>query len=283
VKYTWAVRLPLEKASSVAPLRLRAGIFVYEEQGELWLAGEELSEELELALRKLPAAQRLSVQQDGRLVPIGDRLAKGQIPDVDWQPLSVWITFAPQPAALAGELRRRAPLRLERSEHEEPPSVLVTSLEQWVNFATSAPLVRLRPLQFAACKLTPSRDIPGESRGGGLGMDAPDETASLTLPWGTDEGDQKVASRDNLLVVVRGMPLPPIAGRRYFEREGIAVPCGFRIEPAIDPPILHAILRTAPADLVIFAEDGTYQRVNAADFVAATRSAARATAQALGV
>jgi len=267
-------------------LRLRGGIFVCEEQGEFWLAGEELNEELELELRKLPGARRFAVQ-DGSLIPDGDLLTSGQIPDGDWQPLSAWVVPVVQPAALAGELQRRVPLRLQRSGHEEPASVLVTSLQEWLAYATTAPLVRLRPLHFAACDSNPSSGV-GSSVGCALAHAATeDHRASRrvlkhTLPETEDE-ERREKGLEQSRVIIRGTPLPPIAGRRYFERDGIALPCGFELQPAVDATVLQALLQTSAADLVIFDEDGSCQRVNAEDFVAASRSAVRATAEALGV
>lgn len=82
--------------------------------------------------------------------------------------------------------------------------------------------------------------------------------------------------------LVRGAPLPPRPGLRCSERDGIAVPCGFRWDPPVDPPVVCARLGLAPGDLALFATDGSYERIPAAAFVSARRSAVRATREALG-
>lgn len=78
--------------------------------------------------------------------------------------------------------------------------------------------------------------------------------------------------------LVRGVPSPSIAGARYVEAEGIAIPCGFRPSPPIDPSVLRMRLRISPTDLALFNEDGSWERIDANNFVAATRSSARASA-----
>jgi MoxR-vWA-beta-propeller ternary system domain bpX2/FtsH ternary system domain X7 len=236
VKGAWAVRIPPEKAVSAGSLRLRAGVLVCTSNDGLWLRGEHLTEELELELRKLPKAQRFSVGEAGALTPDGARIPRGSLPDAEWQPLSAWLTPAPQPPAFAGRTDRRVTLRLVRADHEEPATVLVTTLNEWCAYASNAPLVRLRRLRFATA------------------------------------ADGRTA--------VRGDPLPPVPESRYVERDGVAVPCGFRLSPDVDAPTVRKLLATEADDLALFHDDGSWERIAAADFVAAARGAARATVQA---
>jgi hypothetical protein len=229
----WAVRIPAEKALAAAALRLRPGVLVCASNDGLWLRGERLTEDLELELRKLPGAQRFSVGEAGALTPEGARIPRGRLPDGTWQPLSAWLVPAPQPPAFAGRTEVRVPLRLVRADHEEPATVLVTTLNEWSTYASNAPLVRLRRLRFATA------------------------------------ADGRTA--------VRGEPLPPVPGRRYVEREGVAVPSGFRLLPDVDPPTVRRLLTIQADDLALFHDDGSWERIAATEFVAATRAAARAT------
>lgn len=233
----WAVRLPRSQAQTAAALRLRAEVLVCPLDDVLWLRGPELSDDIDLALRKLPGAERFTLDADGTITPLGRRIPGGKIPAQPWQPLGSWIVPAPQPAALAGEVCRRASLRLVRATSEEPASLLVTSLGTWVDYATSAPLVRLRPLRFAVAQ---------DGR-----------------------------------VLVRGAPPPSIPGRRYVERGGIGIPCGFALWPAVDAESLRALFGTNASDLVLFDPQGGWERIDADAFVAATRASVRATAEAV--
>ena len=82
-------------------------------------------------------------------------------------------------------------------------------------------------------------------------------------------------------VVLWGTPLPPMPGRRYADREGVAVPCAFAWSPPLEPAVLRALLGLAAGDLALFQEDGSYEHVGADAFARAGRAAARASHAAL--
>lgn len=77
--------------------------------------------------------------------------------------------------------------------------------------------------------------------------------------------------------LVRGEPLPPLAGTPYAEDGGIAVPCGWTLLPAAGAAAWRERLALAEGDLALFHADGSFERVPATAFVRASRSAARAT------
>jgi hypothetical protein len=235
----WAVRLDLAQLESAAPLRLRRDVDACDADGWLWLRGDELTPELDLELRKLPAVARYAVSRDGELTEAGRRVPSGQrLPAAGWSPLAARLVLRPQPAALPGHAPPRVPLRLERTSAEHPANLLLTTIDTWAQYAEGAPAVRLRPLRFAAAS---------DGR-----------------------------------VLVAGSPLPPLAGRRCVERNGIAVPAGFTVSPVTDPGVLRALLGLAAGDVALFDPDGRYERVPGVTFTRATRGAARATQAARG-
>lgn len=79
-------------------------------------------------------------------------------------------------------------------------------------------------------------------------------------------------------VVVRGEPLPPVKGLTYAEEGGLAVPCGWALIPEAGTAAWRERLALAEGDVALFNTDGSFERVPAAAFVRASRSAARATA-----
>jgi hypothetical protein len=79
--------------------------------------------------------------------------------------------------------------------------------------------------------------------------------------------------------IVRGDPLPPLPGERWVEREGIAVPAGWRWSPPVEAAIVRAVFGLEPGDLALWQTDGTWRRIRAADFAPASRAAVRATAE----
>jgi hypothetical protein len=126
-----------------------------------------------------------------------------------------------------------AALRVVRdgSTGDRDATVLVTSLQTWVQYASTAPPTKLRPLRVVA-----------------------------------SGGDR---------VLVRGTPLPPLAGRRYVEREGVALPSGFGFSPATDAAAVRALLGSDPQSLLLFHEDGTCERFDAGEFAPASVAAGR--------
>jgi hypothetical protein len=79
-------------------------------------------------------------------------------------------------------------------------------------------------------------------------------------------------------VVVRGKPLPPLPGRQFVLHGNIAVQAGFTWEPAVSADVLSRRLGLSTDALAIFYQDGTFSRIEAEQFVPATRSAVRETA-----
>ncbi len=76
-------------------------------------------------------------------------------------------------------------------------------------------------------------------------------------------------------VIVRGTPLPPLAGARYYERDGIALACGWGWPHWLDNETARAALQIAADDLALISPTGTWETIPADQFVRATRSAIR--------
>jgi hypothetical protein len=87
------------------------------------------------------------------------------------------------------------------------------------------------------------------------------------------------AVADDGRVIVRGEPLPPLPGQRWVEREGIAVPAGWQWLPPVEGAIVRAVFRLEPGDFALWQTDGTWQRIRAVDFMPASHSAVRASAE----
>ncbi|HTL31394.1 MAG TPA: hypothetical protein VL282_19325 [Tepidisphaeraceae bacterium] len=226
------MELPESEANAVASLRLRDGILACRAGGRIWLRGEQLDDDLEQALHRLAPLGRYELKSNNALVPAGNLLPFGQLPDGPWIPLSELLQVPRTPAALPARAPAPVALRIVRSTSERPASLLQTSVQEWSRYARSAPLVRLWPLQFAASAQH---------------------------------------------VLIRGTPLPPLPGLRYYESQGVAVPCGFGWSPAADVATLRRVLGLDHDDLALFDERGNWQRISALQFVQARRSAVRLT------
>lgn len=94
------------------------------------------------------------------------------------------------------------------------------------------------------------------------------------------EGLQFSASSDGT-VLVRGHPLPPVSGQRFVVHGGVAVPVGFSWEPRVSPDVLTRRFSVSGNALVLWNENNAITRLHSEQFVPLSRSALRATQQAL--
>jgi len=83
------------------------------------------------------------------------------------------------------------------------------------------------------------------------------------------------AVSDGREAIVRGLPLPPLPGQSFVEREGVAVPAGWDWSPPVDAAVLREVLGLAAGDLALLHPDGSWERIPADAFVRAVRSAIR--------
>jgi hypothetical protein len=82
-------------------------------------------------------------------------------------------------------------------------------------------------------------------------------------------------------ILVRGNPLPPLPGRRFILHGRVAVPAGFSWQPAVAMEILERCFNVAGDAMILWHEDNTITRLHSEQFISATRSAVRATAEAM--
>jgi hypothetical protein len=80
-------------------------------------------------------------------------------------------------------------------------------------------------------------------------------------------------------VLVRGTPLPPLPGERFVESAGVAVPAGWTWAPAVEASVVRDVFGLGAGELALWSTDGSWERVRTEDFVKATRSAVRLSAQ----
>lgn len=83
-------------------------------------------------------------------------------------------------------------------------------------------------------------------------------------------------------VCVAGSPLPPLAGEWWSVEEGVATPAGWALPAGITPALVAEGLQRLKEELLLLHPDATVERLPAAAFVPACRSAARALSSNLG-
>lgn len=85
----------------------------------------------------------------------------------------------------------------------------------------------------------------------------------------------RYAASTSGLILVAGHPLPPLPGQHFAESDGIAVPVGYRWSPAVDPGVVRGSLGCGVGTIAVLHGDGTYWKIPAEQWVAATRSGVR--------
>ncbi|HLP07888.1 MAG TPA: hypothetical protein VK178_06960 [Opitutaceae bacterium] len=147
---SWALRLPRANASALIGLRLTAGIELGEDGASLWLRGQRADDTLRAALRALPAVARFDWLPDNRLRPAGAWLGAERMPELRWIPLREWL----RPVFPSSRPPADAPppvlLELVPTTRERPANARLLALDGWLDWARTAPLLRLERLRFAA-------------------------------------------------------------------------------------------------------------------------------------
>lgn len=73
-------------------------------------------------------------------------------------------------------------------------------------------------------------------------------------------------------VLVRGLPLPALPGRRYWQAEGLLISVGYRWFPAVAANVVRRILRLSPEEWALWsAESARWERIPAEAFVPVRR------------
>lgn len=229
----WAVKLPSEQAAALGRLRTRSGIDAAADADGVWLRIAEQDEQLAAELSGVTLAACFEVDDENRLLPLGGRVPVARLPQLAWRPLAEFIAVSLPIAALGGRLPDRVPIGLVRTERVQQPNVLVTTVDELVEYVASAPEVRLQGGRFAAC----------------------------------------AAGR----AVVQIDPLLPLPGERFVAQDGVAIPAGWAVAPAVPAAILAKSLRLLAGDLAILSSQGAVEVITEDQFVRLTRSAVRAT------
>jgi hypothetical protein len=250
----WTIRLALTDAESLAPLRLTRGIEVAEKEPFIWIRGASNDEKLERLLRALPAVARYEVSSGNRLRNLESRIPSETLPALNWESVSTWLRVQ-MPASPRPEGPLTPTLSPSDGERGRDPSLRTVS----IRIVRSA---EERPIDLLVTNLAEWHEFA---------INAP-EVRLRHLRFAADAAGN---------IVVRGKPLPPLPGRQFVVNANVAVQAGFTWEPAVSAEVLARRLGLSTDALALLHEDGTFSRIEAEQFVPATRSAVRETAQGI--
>jgi len=241
---SWVICIKPTDAECLAPLRLIRGIEVAEKEPFIWVRGSNSDEELELLIRALPAVARYELSSGNRLRNLASRIPAETLPLLNWQLLSRW-------------------LRVQLPGNYVPQSIRWGEREEGLSPFRPVPLRIVRSAEERSIDLLMTR----LSDWCDFALSAP-EVRLRQLRFAVDADGN---------VVVRGKPLPPLPGRQFVLHANIGIQAGFMWEPAVSAEVLVRRLGLSTDALALFHEDGTLSRIEAEQFVPATRSAVRET------
>jgi len=146
---------------AIGQLRQNPDYSIAEIDGETWLRGkcenDNNNDAPNAALRGLPC-KLFRLSGGGDLIPwqlrVPQRRLVAALEESNWQPLSEWLQAVPPIPALAGQFeklgeQKKATLHFQRSKTVSEANLLVTSINAWEAYATTAPKLRLDRLSFA--------------------------------------------------------------------------------------------------------------------------------------
>lgn len=118
--------------------------------GATWIRGNTAGVEIERIFKTLPFTSIFHIVSENLLIKIGDKVPSGMLPPMAWISFNRWLRIEFPSAALAAETFPTLELKLVRSADEKVPSVLLTRLEEWQKFISTASQIRISPLRFAS-------------------------------------------------------------------------------------------------------------------------------------
>ena len=145
----WALRLPLSSGHQLVDFRSESAIEVCQTDRYWWLRGTGLSAGLQDRLRQVYAAEGFDWLAEGHLRPWGKRLAIESLPAGPWVQVAKIVSLELSPTRWPGEFSEQADLRLRRTPDVRPERVLVTSFDEWQQFAQTAAEFRLARWRYA--------------------------------------------------------------------------------------------------------------------------------------
>ena len=214
----WSAFIPTDDASQLETLRLMEAVQACACGEGVWLRGDDLNDETDLALRKVSGARRFVQIDERQLVPQGARVPTHLLPEGPWVALTDIVRPTAPPAALAGQAPLPSGLRLVRSGRPREANVLLTGLDRWLAYAQEASQARLQPLCFAVSaeaqvivRGSPLPPLPGQLLVEDSGIAAPCGTrwepaldaAVLREAFGTGPGDLVIFRPSAACAIVR--------------------------------------------------------------------------------
>jgi hypothetical protein len=242
----WITSIPIGQSDCLHTWAHSANVELSLKDDIVWMRGKAESEEalteVDQRLRAIPGAERFQVVDTNLLRPIDSRLPTCAYPDGPWKPAAAMLCVQLPPSGLGSPTPSAVTFRTTRGATVAANSTLSPSILE-CNFA-----------EFSQWAITSS-----EARLGALAF----------------------ACNESGRTIVRGNPLPPVAGTRWIEYDHVAVRVGHSWQPPVSVQTLNQALETSSNAIHFLEADGRVRVLSHSVFVMAMRSSVRLTAHSI--
>jgi len=161
------ITIALKDRKLLGNIRTFPGLSVRDVDDIIYVRG--ITDNPSIRIKKLPTLNTYTLSKSGELFPIGKSTPVAVLKDLEWIPLQEYIEVAPPVSALPGATDRKYSMALVPSDSERIGTAILTTLDNWKNYAESAPDIRLEKLSFAVSEHkkvvimgTPLPALPGK-------------------------------------------------------------------------------------------------------------------------
>jgi hypothetical protein len=222
-------------AAALGSVRTFPGLLAARSGEEIWVRGIPTGKP-DKKISVLPAKHTYFIDEQERIYAPGALTPSDTLPALEWVPLLSFIKVTLPVSALPGVLEESQLVKLVRTEGNviiPENDALLTPLETWETYVSTAPLVRLQHLYFA------------------------------------------VSENSEALII--GTPNIPLPGKTYTLRNNILLPAGYDFDPPTIASLVAKALNPVNDGILLFHENGHWEKIRFDCFVPATRSAVRLT------
>jgi hypothetical protein len=138
-----------KKPELIASLRTVKGLQAAFDENHLWLKGDGQLALDHASVQKVSAIARYRLDDQGRMFRNEELTPSANLPNLDWQPLSVFIPIDSSESAIPAGERPQAEIRLVPGKNVETPAAMLLPFDQLADYIETASSIRFKHLRFA--------------------------------------------------------------------------------------------------------------------------------------
>ncbi|MBO9732259.1 MAG: hypothetical protein J7623_26695 [Chitinophaga sp.] len=141
--------LPAAQYAALGAVRCLPGLTAAMDRDELWLRGIPYPEEPHPLILQLPALHTWLLNDNAQLFPMGKLTPVATLKQLNWISLPELLPVMLPVSGMPALLPAREPVQLAPSAEPQSGNALLTTFDNWYQYANMAPATRLQALSFA--------------------------------------------------------------------------------------------------------------------------------------